>query len=215
MEKYTSTIQWTNALARREINELLRALTDFVNLGDSLSDLRFFRKRWSNFFPKGFYDLTEREMQDPEVETHNWLWIKRALRDLWTGRNRASYIAPTLLGIRPGSIRYDIFPEEDQEVTALDFDWKRGEFIFASCIKFHQAVWFLLRQPWRARACRHCEECFVAKRQTQLYCSSDCSELAEKAWKREWWRKHGDVWRAKRSATHQGRHGATSKERVR
>src|SRR5215471_7900534 len=149
--KYPSTIQWTNALARREVNERLRALMEFANLDDALSDLRFFRKRWPDFFPKRFYELTEREMQDPEFETNNWLWIKRALRDLWTGRDRPPYIAPTLLGIRSDSIRYDVFPEEDQNVTALDFDWKRGEFIFAAHIKFHQAVWLLLRQPWRAR----------------------------------------------------------------
>lgn len=198
MAQYTSTIQWTNSLARREVNDLLRSLSEFANLGDALSDLRFFRKRWPTFFPKRFYDVTEREMQDPEVEAYNWLWIKRALRDLWTGRDRPPYMAPILMGIRPGGLRYDISLEETEDLTDLDFDWKRGQFVFGSKVKFHQAVWFLSRQPWRARACQHCGECFVAKRQTQLYCSSDCSELAEKEWKRDWWRKHGNEWREKR-----------------
>jgi hypothetical protein len=215
MTQYTSRVQWANTLARREVNQLLHALTEFANLGDTLSDLQFFRKRWPDFFPKLFYDRTESEFKDPKLGFQNWLWIKRALRDLWTGRDRPPYRAPVLLGIRHGMLPFDIAHGEDEDPTALDFDWKKGEFIFVSQIKFHMAVWFLLRQPWRAKACQQCRECFVAKRQTQLYCCSDCSELAEREWKRDWWRKHGVAWRAKRSNTHQGRQGVTSKGRVR
>lgn len=196
MQKYTSTIQWTNSLARREANQLLHALTEYANLGDTPSDVRFFRKRWPDFFPKSFYDAAERDLND--LDGHCFIWIKEALRDLWTGRSRPEYIAPVLVGIRFGGLHYIVDHQDDEATTELDFNWKTGEFVFASNVKFHQAMWLLMKQTWRARVCQQCSACFVAKRQTQLYCSSDCSELAEREWKREWWRKHGDAWREKR-----------------
>lgn len=200
MAKYTSTVRWTNTLARRDVNELFRALTDLANLADTLNDVRFFRKRWPDFFPEEFYDQTEQQMQSPKFRDYNFMRIKRAVHDLWTGRDRAPYTVPVLLGIRTGELTYYISAGNSGDRTKMDFDWKTGEFLFASTIKFHQAMWFLSRQTWRAKVCGHCGSCFVAQRQTQLYCSSDCSEQAERAWKRDWWRKHGENWRRKRTA---------------
>lgn len=200
MAKYTSTVRWTNTLARREVNELFRALTELANLGDTLNDVRFFRKRWPDFFPKPFYDETERLMNDPAFWDYAFMRIKRALHDLWTGQNRAPFLVPQLLGIRASGLSYYITTGNSGDPTDMHFDWKTGKFLFASKVKFHQAMWFLSQQTWRAKVCGHCGGCFVAKRQTQLYCSSDCSEQAERAWKRDWWRKHGEDWRRKRTA---------------
>lgn len=50
----------------------------------------------------------------------------------------------------------------------------------------------------RLRKCANpnCETpCFVARHLKQLYCSPACAEEGQRAWKRRWWKEHGQEWR--------------------
>lgn len=63
---------------------------------------------------------------------------------------------------------------------------------------FHQAVMYLFKWAAKTRVCRN-PDCssryFLAQRKTQKYCSEDCALPAQRACKRDWWRKHGPEWR--------------------
>lgn len=197
MSKYPSIIRWANTLARREVNELLEALTEFANLGPTTADVRFFRKRWPDFLPSSLYDEAERDLTT--LEGRSFVRFREALRDLWNGTNREPYRATTLLDIRGGGLSYIIDPGYKIADVKFGWDWSSGEFVYASNVKFHQAVFLLLGRKRLAKVCPQCSQCFLARRGTQLYCSTDCSEIAEREWKREWWRENGDAWRAKRN----------------
>lgn len=197
MTKYPSKVRWVNSLARREANELLDALTELANLGGTVEDLRFFRKRWLDFFPASLYDAAESDLKS--LEGRSFVRFREALRDLWTGTNRAFYRAVAMLSIRGGGLTYVIDPGYKIAHVEFGWDWSTGEFIYASDVKFHQALFLLLGRRRLAKVCPQCSACFLAKRGTQVYCSTDCSEIAEREWKREWWRKNGEAWRAKRT----------------
>lgn len=199
MGKYPSRIRWANTLARREVNELLEALTEFANLGPTVTDARFFRKRWPDFFPPSLYDAAERDLTS--LEGRSFTRFREAVRDLWTGKNREPYRPATLLDIRGGGLSYIIDPGYKTAEVEFGWDWSSGEFVYASNVKFHQAVFLLLGRKRLAKVCPQCSSCFLAKRGTQFYCSTDCSEIAERAWKREWWKENGNAWRAKRNRT--------------
>jgi hypothetical protein len=196
MIKYPSRIRWVNTLARREARELLHAITGFANIGDTPNDVRFFRKRWPDFFPKSLYDAAERDLGS--LEGRSFVRFREGVRNLWTGRNRASYLAVAMLNIHGEGLSYMIDPGYKTARVDFGLDWSSGEFVYGSNVKFHQALWLLLGRTRRAKVCLHCSQCFLANRGTQLYCSTDCSEIAEREWKREWWRKHGNAWRASR-----------------
>lgn len=114
-------------------------------------------------------------------------------------RSRAPWRAVTILDIHGGGLSYVIDPGYKIAKVEFGWDWATGEFIYASSVKFHQALFLLLGRRRLAKVCPQCSACFLAKRGTQLYCSTDCSEIAEREWKREWWRENGDAWRAKRN----------------
>ncbi len=63
---------------------------------------------------------------------------------------------------------------------------------------FEQAMVYLKRISERAKHCGN-PECenpyFVAKKRSYKYCSPECSEPAQKAFKRDWWAQHGPGWR--------------------
>jgi len=40
---------------------------------------------------------------------------------------------------------------------------------------------------------------FIATHLRQKYCSDLCAHWAQRGWKREWWKKHGDDWRRRRT----------------
>ena len=197
MARYASKIRWASPLAGRESRELLRALTEYVNLGDTAADVRFFRKRWPEFFPDNFYDAAEQDLES--MDGRRFLRIKKVLHDLWSGRECPPFMPPVLLGLQLGGLDYVIWNDHGKSISTFRMQWETGEFEFESDIKFYKAMWLLARQTWRAKVCLHCSQCFVARRATQVYCSTDCSELAERELKREWWRKNGNAWRANRN----------------
>ena len=198
MSSIASKIRWASSLARREMNERLRALTELANLRDSREDVRFFRKRWPDFFPSPLYDAAEQSLDTLEGRT--FVRFREGVKGLWNGTHREPYLAVSMLDIHGGGLSYVI--DNTYKIAEVHFgwDWTLGEFVYASNMKFHQALFLLLGRRRLAKVCPHCQQCFLAKRGTQLYCSTDCSEIAERNWKRDWWRKYGEDWRRKRVA---------------
>ncbi len=72
---------------------------------------------------------------------------------------------------------------------------------------FQQAVLYLLKHAAETRRC-HNADCsspyFFARRISQKYCSEDCARPAQRRYKRQWWQRHGGVWRQKR--VHKSKH---------
>lgn len=60
----------------------------------------------------------------------------------------------------------------------------------------------LLSSPTkRVRVCKrlHCmHPYFIAGHLRQRFCSDACAEEGQREWKREWWKKHGSIWRQQR-----------------
>jgi hypothetical protein len=53
----------------------------------------------------------------------------------------------------------------------------------------------------RLRLCRR-PDCphpyFIAGHLKQRFCSDQCAEWGQREWKKQWWKEHGETWRAKR-----------------
>lgn len=213
--EYASTGSKPKALARQEARELLRALTDFVNLSDTPESITFFRKRWPNFFPESLYDAAH---QSPvEFPGRAFSECRKKLAAIWRGDRAQDWALTALLDIA-FNIRFDVNAmgnERNEPYARLSVDWKTGLFQYRSDVRFHQALWLLLRQSWRAKVCAHCSACFLARRSAQRYCCTDCSELAQRDLKRRWWRKHGNAWRAERDARPAGVKRRTQRSRLR
>jgi hypothetical protein len=59
---------------------------------------------------------------------------------------------------------------------------------------------YLLRNGNRAVVCANAEcpaQYFFAGRRSQKYCSEECAQPAQRKFKREWWAKNGEKWRAR------------------
>ncbi len=68
----------------------------------------------------------------------------------------------------------------------------------------YRLIWMQLVSIPRERLLRCCRpNCvtpyFVASHLRQKYCSDLCAHSAQRVWKREWWKKHGDDWRRGRA----------------
>lgn len=199
-DDYASTRSKSRTLAQQEAKELLRALTDFVNLNDTRESVAFFRRRWPGFFPESLYDVAQQSLA--EFPGRAFPECRKKLAAIWRGQHEQDWALPALLDIA-FNIRFDVSSkgnEEKEPYARLSINWKTGLFQYRSDVRFHQALWLLLRQSWRAKVCAHCSACFLARRSAQRYCCTDCSELAERELKLRWWRKHGNAWRAGRRA---------------
>jgi hypothetical protein len=68
--------------------------------------------------------------------------------------------------------------------------------------RIEEYLWYLM-DAGPTRKCQN-PECaapyFFAKRRTQRYCSKDCAEPAQRAFKINWWKRKGKQWRANRRA---------------
>ena len=76
-------------------------------------------------------------------------------------------------------------------------DWERGEFFYEPMNDFQRAVYTLFRQSWRARICRECQRLFIADKNPQMFCGTDCSVIARRRRDLASWRKRVGKSRAK------------------
>jgi len=97
--------------------------------------------------------------------------------------------------------------------SRVQFDWKRGEIIYAPQNEFERALYSLFRNSSLAKVCEN-PDCsaplFIASRKSERYCSEDCARVFQREWKRNWWKEKGSKLRReqrteKRKAKKEGR----------
>lgn len=207
---------------RKDRSKLFRALGEFVIMGGGADSWKHFRRRWPNFFPPDEYDRITGPMPDlqsymlvlslpvsecggKEGRSPSIQEYPRWLAHIWRGGETDPYLE-IMLGVRPTPKPEDLNPEDVQQalirsIAALDFalDWNTGRIRYQGACDYQRALYLLFRESWRARVCEKCDVCFIAKREGQRYCSTDCSEEMQREVKRKWWAEHGKAWRAAKS----------------
>lgn len=205
---------------RKDRWKLFRALEEFVIIGGDADSWKHFRKRRPDFFPEDEFNRVTglmpelrsavRAISFPESDCTNNIsspciqsypyWLNQ----IWRGGETNPYLE-IMLGVRPTPMAKDLCPEEVHQasirsITAYDFalDWTTGRIRYQGMCDFQRALYLLFRESWRARICERCDACFIAKREGQKYCSTDCSEEMQREVKRKWWTDHGNAWREKR-----------------
>jgi hypothetical protein len=187
---------------RRDRSKLLAALEQFANIREDEEGWRHFRQRWPTFFPESEYDRVEQGSR-PNIFGYPY-WLNR----IWRGGETVPYLH-ILLGIVPTPERRDEGTLEETWAYGLisippnSFlaDWDEGIFRYEGGCDFQRALYLLFRESWRARLCENCDGKFIARRAAQKYCSTDCSENAQRELKRRWWSEHGETWRQERKTS--------------
>jgi hypothetical protein len=70
-------------------------------------------------------------------------------------------------------------------------DWELGEFCYEASNDFQRAILLLFRNSWRARLCRKCKKPFIADKNPQMFCGTECSTSARKERDLKLWRQQG------------------------
>jgi hypothetical protein len=207
---------------RRDRSKLFRALQEFAIMGEDAENWKHFRRRWPDFFPEDEYNKVTGLM--PEVQSSTLTlsfpdsedgpdsglspsiqsypsWLKQ----IWRGGETEPYLE-IMLGVRLTPQPDESWPENApatylRSIAPLEFalDWTTGRIRYRGMCDFQRALYLLYRESWRARVCEKCDACFIAKREGQKYCSTDCSEEMQREVKRKWWAEHGKAWREKKS----------------
>jgi hypothetical protein len=211
------------AALRMERDLAFAALEDFVNLGDTLEDLRSFRLKWPGYSPVDIVRDGQRIALADELHPLA-LSFRDLLQDMWQGKvsDGNQYALDTLLGLNRSIFEYGLRDYAANPQTQLVLsepalraveaqggceviggseihsNWVRGEFRFAPVNFFCSAVYRLWQERWRARTCTHCNRCFVAQQAAQRYCSTACCGKAKRKQALEWWNKRGNELRMKR-----------------
>lgn len=220
---------------RKDRAKLFRALGEFAIMEEDAESWAQFRRRWPDFFPEDEYDRitgpipgvqsSTLTVSFPESEECTNAGLSptiqsypRWLRQIWQGGETDPYLE-IMLGVKATPMADELNPEEAhrasiRSIKADDFalDWTASRIRYRGACDFQRALYLLYRESWRARVCEKCEACFIAKREGQRYCSTDCSEEMQREFKRKWWAEHGKAWRKERSETASkrkgGKHGA-------
>lgn len=199
---------------RRDRPKLFRALEQFANIRQDREGWTHFRNLWPNFFPAWEYDSAV-EGSTPSIFSYPY-WLDQVWRDveivpcleILFGIERA----PTEGNAEEASLA-DLSSIQPQEFS---LDWNKGAFRYHGGCDFQRALYLLFRESWRARVCEKCDAKFIARRATQKYCSTDCSENMQRELKRKWWAAHGETWRQERQTSTpkgKGRKNVPSKAR--
>lgn len=207
---------------RKDRSKLFRALAEFAIMEGDAGSWAHFRRRWPDFFPAEEYDRVTGPMLDvrgstltltfPDSEnskaSNSWPSIEPypgLLNQIWRGGETDPYLE-IMLGVNPTTEPDVNWPEKVpathlRSIAPIEFalDWTTGRIRYQGACDFQRALYLLFRESWRARVCEKCESCFIAKREGQRYCSTDCSEAMQREVKRRWWAEHGKAWRNKKS----------------
>lgn len=181
---------------------LLAALRDFINTGNEPKRIAYFLKRWPEFLEPAIQTDAERLCRStannpllrvamfevaPEASTFQKLraWARLA----WKGEEAVIY-----------SLLHLGF--EDATTNLIYVDWRRGGFRYEPRTAFQAAVYELLRHSRQARVCAN-PDCanpyFLTSDPRRKFCSVECTQPAQKQWRRTWWEQHGKEWRKKRA----------------
>jgi hypothetical protein len=212
---------------RKDRPKLFRALEEFAMIEGDADSWKHFRRRRPDFFPEDEYNKVTGLMPElrkseelasiltiafpdsdkcpdddssPSIRSYSY-WLNQ----VWRGGETDPYLE-IMLGVRPTPMAKDLCPEDVHQasirsIKAYDFalDWTTGRIRYRGMCDFQRALYLLFRESWRARVCERCDACFIAKREAQKYCSTDCSEEIQREVKRKWWAERGKALREKRS----------------
>ena len=193
---------------RKDRSKLFRALGEFVIMAADAEGWAHFRRRWPDFFSAEEYESAISGVCPSIAGYPDWL------NQVWRGGETDPYLE-IMLGVVPTPRTDELCPEDVHQasirsITAIDFalDWTTGRIRYRGACDFQRALYLLYRESWRARVCERCDACFIAKREGQRYCSTDCSEATQREVKRKWWADHGKAWREKRSKAKSKKEGS-------
>lgn len=190
--------------------ELRGFLLDVVNAEDQLTDgtADYFFSRYPSFFPaketdiKALLPFLGRRMTSPEgllLEGRQILYraiigeMREWLRAIWDAED--DYTREWRLF----NLQLHL-----HRVTDLNKNPGKGKYLQPPPLQapINQALRYLNRNFSRLKKCGN-KDCkttpyFIADKGKQVYCSAECSGVAQKICKRRWWRKEGPEWRKSR-----------------
>jgi hypothetical protein len=204
-----------------------RFLAELANLQDGSGAVERFQKRYPTLF-----DLTaasaiarhwarsvEEDQHDfcaSEIEMVRTYWLvplRDTLREIWQ--------CSDLRGKRWGIFQIleqffaYIDPRFDKAPVASSERFYRPKTLSASN-DFEESLFRLLELASLTRKCAN-PECdapyYFAKRRSQKYCDPACAKPAQREFKRNWWAREGERWRAARRNQRPPRQGVRGKGR--
>jgi hypothetical protein len=167
--------------------------------------------------PKAVELLTDFANTHPEdYERFDWKWqyatrgwrggrasfeeTQRIIREIWEGKlkGREGGCVEAGLGLSLPIAEYG----HSSQSALIKANWAEGT-LWAARRDLNDDVWLiLLSHSNRLAVCANRENgCptpyFVKKKANQKFCCEECAAPAQRAFKRQWFREHGDEWRKK------------------
>ncbi len=192
-----------HALARLSPAAAERFLLELANLSDD--SIARFEKKYGEMLSKGplvldslkaSFEASDRAMKRVsgfDRREHQVLHCRRLIRRFW--------LEPDLR-----TREYIVFLLQHENFMSQNrpYSWTRIlQEGLPPANPFEQAVTYLRQRSQLTRYCAN-PDCaapyFFATRRNQRYCAADCTQFAQREFKRQWWAEHGEEWRASRRA---------------
>ncbi|MDE3179055.1 MAG: hypothetical protein KGM47_05275 [Acidobacteriota bacterium] len=174
--------------------------------------------------PEAFERFKARwERVDPRLkwsgENKDFLRTQRILREVWEGRKKGieGVQVAASLGLEIGPNGHWADEGEYVPPQPLAVDWEAGS-LFVIPQSLHDIVWLTLLQHsrqlaicanYRNDATNGCQTpYFIRYRPRQKFCSDACALPSQRAFKRDWWSKHGEEWNRKRKRQRRAKPGS-------
>lgn len=142
----------------------------------------------------GVAGLALAKLSDEELDRRMLYQLRDALRGAWREPDRRTREWRVLL------LKQKDLINRDGRFAELDAFYLQ----LPPPSPFEQALTIFLRSGDRAHYCGN-PDCpaphFLAKRRSQRFCSDACALPAQREFKRQWWREHGEEWRKGRKAS--------------
>jgi hypothetical protein len=204
---------------RTQQMEVLDALARFADCGDGPGDYERLALEIPELWPLEVVDADGRSLAWHADAKPLFLVFRDALRRVWVHERKAKRegVPDLLLGLAqlfalPGPLyAAKSFPGLGRAIdhlmathpgatasarAGLRVNWSSGGLIYADGTQFGNAVWSLMKQPWRSRVCPECEKFYVARKIAQRYCGAECQHDARKRQFREAWARSATKRRA-------------------
>jgi hypothetical protein len=177
------------------ITETLRDAQNLAVFSNLEPDgVEYFRHNYPDFVPQEWWSYQSGRTSKPQ-----WQFNQNYLREIWRGRFADNLFHRMLLVLSvfdPNDMSW-MWPFRDPDAVKPAFI-SLDEMNAQHTYPYHKAAMFLFAQPWRARFCAECNKRFVAATSQNLYCSSECFQVARNRQRLKWWNKKGKKQRKKR-----------------
>ncbi|HEV2422027.1 MAG TPA: hypothetical protein VGS59_10005 [Candidatus Acidoferrales bacterium] len=175
---------------------LLSALQDFANTGSEPQRSAYFLKRWPGFLEGVIERLTKQEAALSP--------LARLAYDLQGGKSEfqrlQSYVRAAWCGSEDKIALLLWLAFEEGKSNLVLPDWRRSNFRYEPKTALQAAVYELLKHSREARVCANADcasPYFLTLDPRRKFCSVECTQPAQREWRKRWWARHGKQWRAK------------------